>query len=66
LEQSLSAEVENAEKRLEVLAMLAAVKEALEAGRVRLGASKTRGLGKVILENATLVEQKFNNRVAAQ
>ncbi|MGA7496156.1 MAG: RAMP superfamily CRISPR-associated protein [Isosphaeraceae bacterium] len=58
----LSAEVKGAGERLEILAMLASLNEALEASRVRLGASKTRGLGKVMLENATLVEQKFNNR----
>jgi CRISPR/Cas system CSM-associated protein Csm3 (group 7 of RAMP superfamily) len=61
-EFALSAEVENLEQRLEMLAMLAALKEALEAGRVRLGASKTRGLGRVLLENATFAEQKFNDR----
>ena len=37
LKIALSAEAENAEKRLEMLALLAALKEALEAGRLRMG-----------------------------
>jgi CRISPR/Cas system CSM-associated protein Csm3 (group 7 of RAMP superfamily) len=59
---TLTAEVGNEGDRLEKLAMLAGLKDALEAGRVRLGASKTRGLGRVVLENATVVEQKINDR----
>lgn len=59
---ALSADAENAEKRLEMLAMLAALKQALEAGRLRLGASKTRGLGRVQLRDAKLSEQIFNTR----
>jgi CRISPR/Cas system CSM-associated protein Csm3 (group 7 of RAMP superfamily) len=47
------------ESRLEALAMLAALKDALETGRVRLGASKTRGLGQIELQGATLTEQTF-------
>jgi CRISPR/Cas system CSM-associated protein Csm3 (group 7 of RAMP superfamily) len=60
---ALSAEIENAEKRSQMLAMLASLKEALEKERIRLGASKTRGLGRIALEpGAKFVEQKFNDR----
>jgi len=45
------------------IAMFAALRDALAAGDVRLGAAKTRGLGRVELEpGATLSEQVVNSR----
>ena len=46
----------------QALAMLAALQQALEAGEVRLGAAKTRGLGHVRLIDAMLTEQIFGTR----
>lgn len=57
LQFRLTVEVAKSEKRNQALAMLDALKQALEAGEVRLGAAKTRGLGHVRLENAHLTEQ---------
>jgi CRISPR/Cas system CSM-associated protein Csm3 (group 7 of RAMP superfamily) len=59
---ALSAEAKDSEQRLAVLAMLTALKEALEDARVRLGASKTRGLGRIKLEDGKLVEERFSDR----
>ncbi len=42
--------------------MLAALKEAMEDAQVRLGASKTRGLGRIKLEDGKLVEERLNDR----
>jgi CRISPR/Cas system CSM-associated protein Csm3 (group 7 of RAMP superfamily) len=36
--------------------------EALEAGRIPLGASKTRGLGRVTLKDCRIIEQTLNTR----
>jgi CRISPR/Cas system CSM-associated protein Csm3 (group 7 of RAMP superfamily) len=58
----LTLEVLKEEKRNQALAMLAALKQALEEGEVRLGAAKTRGLGYVRLEKGQLTEQRFNAR----
>lgn len=62
LKFALSAEAKDSEQRLAVLAMLTALKEAMEDARVRLGASKTRGLGRIKLEDGKLVEERFNDR----
>src|SRR5262249_33036699 len=62
LKFALSAEAKDSEQRLAALAMLAALKEAMEEARVRLGASKTRGLGKIKLEGGMFVEERFNDR----
>jgi CRISPR/Cas system CSM-associated protein Csm3 (group 7 of RAMP superfamily) len=62
LKLQLSVEVETQEKRSQALAMLAALQEALEAGEVRLGAAKTRGLGYVKLQSGKLTEQGFGTR----
>jgi CRISPR/Cas system CSM-associated protein Csm3 (group 7 of RAMP superfamily) len=59
---ALSAEAKDSEQRLAVLAMLAALKEAMEKAGVRLGASKTRGLGRIKLEDGMLVEERLNDR----
>jgi CRISPR/Cas system CSM-associated protein Csm3 (group 7 of RAMP superfamily) len=58
----LSVDVETQAKRNPALAMLAALQEALEAGEVRLGAAKTRGLGHVRLDSGQLTEQHFGSR----
>lgn len=58
----LTVEIENQKKRNQALAMLAALKHALKAGEVRLGAAKTRGLGHVKLTDANLTEQNFGSR----
>ena len=58
----LTVDVAQQEKRNQSLAMLAALQQALEAGEVRLGAAKTRGLGHVRLEGGTLTEQGFGTR----
>jgi CRISPR/Cas system CSM-associated protein Csm3 (group 7 of RAMP superfamily) len=58
----LTVEVESQAKRDQALAMLAALKQTLEAGAVRLGAAKTRGLGHVKLIEAQLTEQNFSSR----
>ncbi len=44
------------------LSMVAALHEALTAGEIRLGASKTRGMGRIRLEGASFFEQLFDNR----
>ncbi|RMG02439.1 MAG: hypothetical protein D6741_03740, partial [Planctomycetota bacterium] len=44
------------------LAMLGNLRDALAAGRIRLGAAKSRGLGKIVLENARIVEQRLDSR----
>jgi CRISPR/Cas system CSM-associated protein Csm3 (group 7 of RAMP superfamily) len=62
LELRLSVDVETQAKRKLALAMLAALKQALEAGEVRLGAAKTRGLGHVKLDGGQLTEQVFGSR----
>lgn len=58
----VSVEVPDTGTRSKALAMLAVLKEAMEAGEVRLGAAKTRGLGRIKLENASLTEQSFGSR----
>lgn len=58
----LTVEVAKQEKRNQALAMLSTLKQALEAGEVRLGAAKTRGLGHVRLEEGQLTEQGFGSR----
>ena len=58
----LTAEVEKREDRATALAMLTGLKNALEQREVRLGAAKTRGLGRIVLTSATLAEQTFNTR----
>lgn len=55
----VSVEVLDSRQRTQALAMLASLREALEAGEVRLGAAKTRGLGHIRLDNAQLTEQVF-------
>lgn len=59
---NLTVDVSGKEHRSQALAMLAALKQALEAGDVRLGAAKTRGLGHVRLEEGLLNEQVFGTR----
>ncbi|MEZ6141678.1 MAG: RAMP superfamily CRISPR-associated protein [Zavarzinella sp.] len=49
-------------QRDQALAMLAVLKQALEAGEVRLGAAKTRGLGHVLLKGGQLTELGFGSR----
>ena len=44
------------------LGMIAALKEALEHGKIRLGAAKTRGLGRIKLESASVTEQILGTR----
>jgi CRISPR/Cas system CSM-associated protein Csm3 (group 7 of RAMP superfamily) len=51
-----------AEGRQAVINMIAALRTALEAGDIRLGAAKTRGLGRVCLKQADLREQDLANR----
>jgi CRISPR/Cas system CSM-associated protein Csm3 (group 7 of RAMP superfamily) len=46
----------------QVLAMLAHLKSALENQQIRLGAAKTRGLGRVKLENGQIRRFVFNTR----
>ncbi len=46
----------------QALALLGYLKNALEAGEIRLGAAKTRGLGRVRLENAEVRRWIFNDR----
>jgi CRISPR/Cas system CSM-associated protein Csm3 (group 7 of RAMP superfamily) len=58
----LTVEVVKKENRNLALAMLAVLKQALEAGEVRLGAAKTRGLGHVRLDDGQLTEQGFGSR----
>jgi len=58
----LAVEVARQERRDQALAMLAALKQALEAGEVRLGAVKTRGLGHIRLIDGQLTEQVFSHR----
>lgn len=43
-------------------ALLAQLLQALENGEIRLGAAKTRGLGRVKLENLSIREHNFGNR----
>lgn len=63
LQLRLTAEVANHEKRNLALAMMVVLKQALEAGEVRLGAAKTRGLGHVRLgDGGQLTEQCFASR----
>ncbi|MCX7700245.1 MAG: RAMP superfamily CRISPR-associated protein, partial [Gemmataceae bacterium] len=62
LQLHVSVEVVDQVRRNQALAMLAALRDALEAGEVRLGAAKTRGLGHIRLENARLTEQTFGTR----
>lgn len=62
LKFALSAEAKDCEQRLAVLAMLAGLKVAMEEARVRLGASKTRGMGRIKLEDGKLVEERFADR----
>lgn len=59
---NLTVDVSAPENRDTALAMLAALKQALEVGDVRLGAAKTRGLGHVRLEQGHLTEQIFGTR----
>jgi len=59
----LTIEIGQLHVRNQTLAMFAALRDALVAGEVRLGAAKTRGLGRVNLQpNATISEQVFNTR----
>ncbi len=58
----LTVEVAKQEKRNQALAMLAVLKQALEAGEVRLGAAKTCGLGHLKLTEAQLTEQVLGTR----
>lgn len=58
----LAVEVAKQGERNQALAMLAVLKQALEAGEVRLGAAKTRGLGHVRLDGGQLTEQNFGSR----
>jgi len=58
----LTVDVSKDENRPPILAMLSALKQSLEAGDVRLGAAKTRGLGHVRLEQGHLTEQVFGTR----
>ena len=68
LEFELTVEIEEVENeevvehRSRCLAMIACLKEALEQGRIKLGAAKTRGLGLVRLEDGQLTEQNFSTR----
>jgi CRISPR/Cas system CSM-associated protein Csm3 (group 7 of RAMP superfamily) len=62
LKLRLMVEVAEHEKRNQALAMLAALKQALEEGEVHLGAAKTRGLGHVRLDGGQLTEQGFASR----
>jgi CRISPR/Cas system CSM-associated protein Csm3 (group 7 of RAMP superfamily) len=58
----LTVEVAMSDGRNQALAMLASLQQAMEAGAVRLGAAKTRGLGHVKLVDAQLTEQVFGTR----
>jgi CRISPR/Cas system CSM-associated protein Csm3 (group 7 of RAMP superfamily) len=58
----LTVEVATQDQGKQALAMLATLKQALEAGEVRLGAAKTRGLGHVKLQGGALTEQVFGSR----
>jgi len=58
----VTVDVAKPEKRDQALAMLATLQQALEAGEVRLGAAKTRGLGYVRLDDGQLTEQIFGSR----
>ncbi len=58
----LTVEVEDSNKRAQVLAVLGGLIQTLEAGELRLGAAKTRGLGHVVLKNGRLTEQVLNSR----
>ncbi len=62
LKLHITVEIAQQEMRHQALAMLDALKLALEAGEVRLGAAKTRGLGHVRLIDAMLTEQIFGTR----
>ena len=59
---NLTVDVECSDKQVEALSMVAALKESLENGRIRLGASKTRGLGRVYLEQGKISKQIFCTR----
>jgi CRISPR/Cas system CSM-associated protein Csm3 (group 7 of RAMP superfamily) len=58
----VTVDVTKRDGRNEALAMIAALKEALEQGEVGLGAARTRGLGHVRLIDGTLTEQVFGTR----
>jgi len=58
----LTVEVATQDQGKQALAMLATLQQALEAGEVRLGAAKTRGLGYVKLDGGQLTEQHFGSR----
>lgn len=62
LQFHMTVEVTHQVQRNQALAMLASLRDALEAGEVRLGAAKTRGLGHVRLKRALLTEQDFGSR----
>ncbi|MCS6852477.1 MAG: RAMP superfamily CRISPR-associated protein [Gemmataceae bacterium] len=62
LRLELTVDVEHPGKRNFALSMLATLKEALETGKVRLGAAKTRGLGRIKLEKGQLTEQVLSTR----
>jgi len=62
LRLSLTIEVGDSLDQKQVLAVLGHLKNALEAGEIRLGAAKTRGLGCVRLENAEVRRWIFNDR----
>lgn len=62
VELSIAVEVEHRDTRTEALAMVAALKDALERGQIRLGAAKTRGLGCICLKNGELTEQIYGTR----
>jgi CRISPR/Cas system CSM-associated protein Csm3 (group 7 of RAMP superfamily) len=62
LKLHLTVDVPERGQRDQALAMLDALKLALEAGEVRLGAAKTRGLGHVRLDGGQLTELGFGSR----
>ncbi|GAB4142820.1 MAG: hypothetical protein Kow0040_31910 [Thermogutta sp.] len=59
----LALDVPDEDQRTPALAMLAALRQAMEDGEVRLGAAKTRGLGHVRLEEGRLTECFLGSRV---
>ncbi|MBY0523611.1 MAG: hypothetical protein K2R98_09430 [Gemmataceae bacterium] len=59
---TLTVDVERSENRPDFLGMLAGLKQALEQGRIHVGAARTRGLGSVRLQGGELTEQVFGTR----
>jgi CRISPR/Cas system CSM-associated protein Csm3 (group 7 of RAMP superfamily) len=60
---NLTVDVEQFDKLAEAVSVVAALKESLENGRIRLGASKTRGLGRIYLKQGTITQQIFCTRL---